>query len=253
MRSRAVVQHRSRLTQNRNRPESSTQRFPQEPQFAGDSVISQPPALVCERRGGCSRLLLVAQRALERDGKAATPQRLARLGISSTPARANVRQYLGPALRVDVGSLTFASPRLMTARDTQARGRSLRRRAVRVDEPTGSRWDLALDLLRRGESPISIGPVTFSRVDAQVVQAAVESTWWVENVSEERARADLDQARRCTEELLASDERFRDAVGESKIDYVLLDDYGKMGAVAICRLVDGDVHWLTSTGKPPAG
>jgi len=43
--------------------------------------------------------------------------------------------------------------------------------AVRVDEPTGSRWDLALDLLRRGESPISIGPVTFSRGDAHPSRA----------------------------------------------------------------------------------
>jgi hypothetical protein len=83
--------------------------------------------------------------------------------------------------------------------------------AVRVDEPTGSRWDLALDLLRRGVTD-------FNRSgDVQPWRCApVESTWWFENVSEERARADLDQARRWTEELLASDERFREAVGAAR-------------------------------------
>jgi hypothetical protein len=43
---------------------------------------------------------------------------------------------------------------------------------------------------------------------------------------------------------LAADESFRDVVGGSKVDYVLVDDYD-VGGVALCRL-DGDrIVWMT--------
>jgi hypothetical protein len=120
-----------------------------------------------------------------------------------------------------------------------------------VDEPTGARWELALDLLRRGKG-FSIGPVAFRRADSTVVEAAVTSTWQFERVTAARARADLEQARQWTEDLLASDDGFSDAIAGSTVDYVLIDDYGN-GAVAICRLVGDDVRWMTPNGQPPVG
>jgi len=110
-----------------------------------------------------------------------------------------------------------------------------------VDEPSGPRWELALDLLRRGDA-FSIGPVTFRRNDRSAVEAAVASSWQPERVTEERARRDLEEARRWVEELMASDEAFRRVIEGSAIDYVLVDDYD-IGSVALCRLVRDDVVW----------
>jgi hypothetical protein len=111
-----------------------------------------------------------------------------------------------------------------------------------LDEPSGPRWELALDLLRRGE-PFSLGVVTFRRISDDVVEAAVASTWQPQNVTEARARDDLETARRRTEALLARDASFRAVVGPSRIEYVLVDDY-ETGSVAICRLAGGEIQRL---------
>ena len=115
-----------------------------------------------------------------------------------------------------------------------------------VGEPSGSRWELALDLLRQGES-FSLGPVTFRRIDSRTVEAAVASTWQFDRVTEESAAKDLREAKAWVEQLVATDEPFRRAVGESSIDYFLVDDY-EIGYWKLCRLVDNDIEWLT---QPP--
>ena len=111
-----------------------------------------------------------------------------------------------------------------------------------LDEPSGPRWELALDLLRRGE-PFFLGGVTFRRTSEDAIEASVASTWQLRNVTEARARDDIETAHTRTEALLADHPAFRSAVGPSKIEYVLVDDY-EIGAVAICRLVDDDIEWL---------
>jgi hypothetical protein len=116
------------------------------------------------------------------------------------------------------------------------------RGVFKLDEPSGPRWELALDLLGRGE-PFSLGMVTFRRASEDVVEASVASTWQLQNVTEARARDDLEPARSRTEALLADDPGFRSVVGASRIEYVLVDDY-EIGAVAICRLADDEIQWL---------
>ena len=111
-----------------------------------------------------------------------------------------------------------------------------------LDEPSGPRWELALDLLRRGE-PFSLAMVTFRRMSEDVVEASAASTWQLQNVTEARARGDFEAARSRTEALLAEDPAFRSVVGPSRIEYVLVGDY-EIGAVAICRLADGEIEWL---------
>src|SRR4051794_15763950 len=111
-----------------------------------------------------------------------------------------------------------------------------------VGESRGPRWELALDLLRQGE-PFSLGPVTFRRADATTVEAGVASSWQYRWLTEERARKDLEEARGWVEELLASDDEFRRAVGDSSIDYVLIDD-DETGSTALCRLTGNDLAWL---------
>lgn len=113
-----------------------------------------------------------------------------------------------------------------------------------VGEPRGSRWDLALDLLQRGE-PFSLGPVTFRRSDPMTIEADVASSWQFRQVTSLRARKDLEEAKRWIEQLLGSDEAFRRTVGTSSITYVLVDDY-ETGYTRMCRLVDDDLEWLVA-------
>lgn len=111
-----------------------------------------------------------------------------------------------------------------------------------VDEPSGQRWDLALDLLERGE-PVSLGPITLRRRASGEIEATVASSWRLENVNLESGRAELLAAQAMIRQLLVEDERFRAALGGSQVDYVLVDDY-EIGSVAIARLADNILEWL---------
>ena len=106
---------------------------------------------------------------------------------------------------------------------------------------------MALELLASGES-FQLGPVTFRRLNPKTIEAAVASSWQLTNMTEERARTDLDAARVRVDELLREDVEFQGAIDGSTIEYVLVDDYDT-GVVAICRLRDGDLVWLDT---PPA-
>jgi hypothetical protein len=110
-----------------------------------------------------------------------------------------------------------------------------------VDEPAGGRWDLALDLLRRGE-PFSLGQITFRRLDQGSFEAAVASTWAPMDLTDERARAELVEAQIRVDEL-CEDEGFRDAVGGSPIDLVLVHDY-ETGNLPLCRMGADGVEWV---------
>src|SRR3954470_9498830 len=92
-----------------------------------------------------------------------------------------------------------------------------------VEDPDGARWELALDLLRRGEA-FSWGRITFRRRDVSTVEAAVASAWSFANVTEEYALDDLRRARAEIDLLLGNDVGFRSTIGASSIDLVLVDD-----------------------------
>jgi hypothetical protein len=111
----------------------------------------------------------------------------------------------------------------------------------RVVEPSGSRWELALDLLRRGEA-FSLGRMTFWPLADDAIEVHVASAWQHQNVTEATARRELETAREQLDALLADDAAFREAIGSSRFDYVLVEDYEK--GVAICRLSDHDIAWL---------
>lgn len=112
-----------------------------------------------------------------------------------------------------------------------------------IDEPSGQRWELALDLLRRGEA-FSLGRVTLRRVADGAIEVAVASAWRPENLTDAKARDELEAVRAKTEELVAADAMFRDVVGLSRVDYVLVDDYDT-GSIALCRLAGGELEWLS--------
>jgi hypothetical protein len=116
-----------------------------------------------------------------------------------------------------------------------------------LDEPTGGRWEIGLDVLRRGEA-ISLGQITFRQVDSQTVEAAVASAWLPMDLTEERARTELEQAQVQVNELLSEDAAFRDSIGGSAINLVLVHDY-ETGSLPLCRIAAEGVEWL---GERPA-
>ena len=117
--------------------------------------------------------------------------------------------------------------------------------AFALDEPTGGRWEIALDLIRRGE-PVSLGNITFRRVDPGTVEADVASAWLPMDLNDERARGELEHAQEYVNELFSEDAAFRDAVGGSSIDVVLVHDY-EGGSFSLCRMgAEGGVEWVVS-------
>lgn len=114
-----------------------------------------------------------------------------------------------------------------------------------VDEPRGPRWDLALDLLAKGEA-VAAGPVTYRSYGGSL-EAAVTSSWLPPYATAATARADLDAGRAQTEQLLASDERFRGIVGQLEVEYVVVADYDTT-TVAIARLAGDELIWLGTRG-----
>jgi hypothetical protein len=115
-----------------------------------------------------------------------------------------------------------------------------------VDEGIGPRWELALELLRHGE-PFALGNVTFNRIADDAIEAAVAVSLALRERDRRASPADLEPARDQTEALLTNDAARRAVVGESRIDYVLVDDYD-VGSVAVCRLIGHSIEWLIDRG-----
>jgi hypothetical protein len=120
------------------------------------------------------------------------------------------------------------------------------RGAFAVDEPRGPRWQVALELLGRGDA-FSLGRITFSKTGG-VIEAAVASSWLPENLTEERARSDLESAQAAIEDLRLADEAFRDLLAGSTLDVVLVSDYDT-GSIALCRATSTGVEWLWKRGS----
>ena len=107
-----------------------------------------------------------------------------------------------------------------------------------VQEPAGERWDLALQLLREGQS-VTWQHVCLRPEPERLLVEAVSS--WQSGVTEKRARDDLIRARDLFTGLLARDDNLREIVGSRAIRYELVIDYGN-GSVLAATLVGDDVR-----------
>jgi hypothetical protein len=112
---------------------------------------------------------------------------------------------------------------------------------VQVDGPSGDRWELAVDLLERGET-IAVAGVGLSLRGAEEFLVEVPSTWrGPDQVTEESARADLLRGVSIVD-VARTDGRFSELLAGRRITAELIDDYDT-GAVLIATLRDGDVIW----------
>ena len=118
--------------------------------------------------------------------------------------------------------------------------------ALRVDETTGARWELALERLRAGDT-IIFRHVSLSIREDALLLALIQSTWTTAaEQTPERARADIARAEQIVEELLAEAPAFAELVADREIEYHTIDDYG-MGAIWLAELRGDRFTW---TGPP---
>lgn len=126
---------------------------------------------------------------------------------------------------------------------------SVFRDQLHVDEPSGERFSLALDLLASGETVVYRGLALAIRSD--VLQIDVPSTWRSEHVTQEHARRDLDRAAEVIDALAESSSRFRSLTGRLPRRLLLIEDYGN-GAIALAELKGNAIHWRKGFGPPGA-
>lgn len=122
------------------------------------------------------------------------------------------------------------------------------RGSLRVERPEGSRWDLALDLLRSGEGSVAIGNVELSRhagppgADGRI-QVAVLADVEPQFITSSGARGYVDRARSTLAALRKADDRFGELLTQYGTAWELVHDYST-GAVTMARIGEnGGLEW----------
>ena len=112
---------------------------------------------------------------------------------------------------------------------------------MEVTELHGSRFELALELFRANQ-PFTFRGVGVGLTSDGALEVRVQSSWRIENSTEETALNDLERANILIDALIEESASFAAAVKGRNRRLVVIDDYG-MGAVELCRLVDGSLIW----------
>jgi hypothetical protein len=124
------------------------------------------------------------------------------------------------------------------------------RGAFAVDDPSGPRFDLALERLRSGAS-FEFEDVAFQISEDGALVCVVDSSWEIGNVTESTAASDFAAGQVALEHLLKSSPPFAAAVFGRPVRYELIDHYGT-GSVLICSKVGENMTWAGGM-RPGAG
>jgi hypothetical protein len=117
---------------------------------------------------------------------------------------------------------------------------------MEIHEPRGSRFALALERLQEGFA-FTFRSVGFWIAPDGAIEVRAQTSWFLENITEQTALNDLQKAEDLLNLLEAESSEFASLTQGRLRRYVLVDDYG-MGGVELCRLVDGLLVW--SKGFP---
>jgi hypothetical protein len=131
--------------------------------------------------------------------------------------------------------------------------RETKRADLRVDEPEGERWQLAMDLLEDSLKMVQVHDLLLYRDRGRppvppVVVVEVDAWDWLQpsldrSYSETRGKAQVAEARARIARLVAIDERFAALVSRFGVRYELVVDYGN-GAVRVAEVdEDGELTW----------
>ena len=112
---------------------------------------------------------------------------------------------------------------------------------MEITETSGQRFDLAMEILREGNS-VSFSGVSFQLQPHNKMLRRVESTWQPERITEESAIQDLKSAEQATRYLCEQSQIFRHLVDGREITSVLFVGYG-MGGIEICVQTPSGIVW----------
>lgn len=111
---------------------------------------------------------------------------------------------------------------------------------MQITELSGSRFDLALERMIEGYS-FTFQDIGFCLSGDGMLDISVDSSWAFDNITTERAVADLKRAQSVYDILRASP-AFARSVGNSVPQFILIYDTGN-GAVELGRLVGQQIVW----------
>ncbi len=118
---------------------------------------------------------------------------------------------------------------------------------MEVTELHGSRFELALELFRENQ-PFTFRDVGFGFSPDGTLEMRVQSSWRIDNTTEQTALDDLERAKILLDALIEESASFASTIKGRDRRVVLIDDYG-MGAVELCRLIDGSLIWAKGMPK----
>ncbi len=115
---------------------------------------------------------------------------------------------------------------------------------LKIQEPSGPRWELALSLLESGEAPVRLGSIQMWRdTSGPRADGRIRITVGVgESVSEAVAREALHRAHETVDAVAATDENFANLLIDHRAHWELVHDYG-MGTTLVAA-EDGDGYLL---------
>jgi len=119
--------------------------------------------------------------------------------------------------------------------------RGQHKNAFVVDDVSGPRFELALELFLSGKG-FEFRDVTFRVESDDAVHCVVDSSWDASNVTQASAAEDMDLGASVLADLLGRSPAFASAVEGRPIHFELIEDYGN-GSVLICTRTDEVVTW----------
>lgn len=111
---------------------------------------------------------------------------------------------------------------------------------MQVTELSGSRFDLVLERMIEGY-PFTFQEVSFCLSVDATLDISVDSSWAFDNITTERAVADLRRAQ-SVYDILRANPAFTRSTGNSVAQFILIYDTGN-GAVELGRLVGPHIVW----------
>jgi len=119
---------------------------------------------------------------------------------------------------------------------------------MQVTEINGPRFELALERLLGGHA-FSLQGINFCLAPDGGLEVSVDSSWRVENVTEQRALKDLRRAESLFASLSTSSSAFADIARRHPRRFILIYEYGS-GSIELARLVNETLVW--AQGMVPA-
>ena len=112
---------------------------------------------------------------------------------------------------------------------------------MEVSEPNTQRFEIALERLSEGES-FTFDGVSFWMPPDGSLQVSVDTSWRIENTTEQTALVDLERAKNVLTHLAHESAAFKKLIEGRRQDFSLGYDAGKSG-VELARLIDGKLVW----------